>query len=105
MSHIHTFRQAFVFALTLAALVFSSCERVHIAERQTSLTIGEQKQLSVMGAVDPQDLAWYSARPAIATVTQEGMVEGVAAGETYVRMVLSANEQLLDSVKIFVEAR
>jgi len=33
------------------------------------------------------------------------MVEGVAAGETYVRMVLSANEQLLDSVKIFVEAR
>lgn len=93
------FLQIFIFCLLL-----SSCQRVKITERVSTIEVGEQKQLTVQGAVDPQDLAWYSAKPLVATVDSEGVIEGVNAGETYVRMVLAANEQLLDSVKIIVNA-
>ncbi len=88
----------------LSCLLFTACQRVVIQERVSTITVGEQKKLSVQGAVDPQDLSWYSAKPLVATVDPDGVVEGVNAGETYVRMVLSANEQLLDSVRIIVKA-
>ena len=91
------------FRLILICLLFASCQRVKIVERVTNLQVGEEKKLTVQGAVDRADLAWYSAKPLVAKVDQEGVVTGVNEGETYIRMVLSANEQLLDSIKIIVE--
>lgn len=90
--------------LLLICFVFASCQRVKIVERVTTLQVGEETQLTVQGAVDRADLAWYSAKPLVAEVDQEGVVTGINEGEVYIRMVISANEQLLDSVKIVVEA-
>ncbi len=89
--------------LLLICFVLASCQRVKIVERVSTLQVGEEKQLTVQGAVDLADLAWYSAKPLVAEVDQEGVVTGINDGETYIRMVLAANEQLLDSVKIVVE--
>ncbi len=89
--------------LLLICLLFASCQRVKIVERVSTLQVGEQKQLRVQGAIDPADLAWYSANNLIASVDNNGVVEGANTGATYIRMSLAANEQLLDSVKIVVE--
>jgi sugar lactone lactonase YvrE len=88
--------------LILVFLVITSCQRVKIAERVSTISVGEEKQLNVQGAVNPEDLAWYSAKPLVAEVSGDGLVKGINAGETYVRMVLAGNDQLLDSVKIVV---
>lgn len=87
----------------LVLLVLASCQRIKISERSYTLTAGEEKQISVKGAVDLEDLSWHSANPSVAETSDQGMVTGVSAGETYVRLVLNPNEQLIDSVKIIVE--
>lgn len=89
--------------LVLLLVGFSSCQRVKIVERQYTVDTGENVKIVVQGAVDPNDLAWYSAQPNIAKVNKSGVVSGISKGSTYIRMVLSANEQLLDSVKIIVQ--
>jgi len=83
-------------------LLLIGCQRVKIAQREYQLNLGEEAKISVQGAVNPQDLAWYSTQPQIAAVNDSGVVSGVSLGEAYIRMVLSANDQLLDSVKIVV---
>ncbi len=98
---IYPFMKNLSFALIL--LLFTNCQRVKISERSYTLGVGEEKQISVQGAVDPGDLAWHVANASVAEVSDKGLVKGLKEGETYVRMMLSNNEQLLDSVKITVE--
>lgn len=90
--------------LAFVLLTLACCQRVKISERSYTLQVGEEQQISVQGAVNVDDLNWYSANTSIAETSDEGVVTGISKGETYVRMVLSPNEQLLDSVKIIVEA-
>lgn len=89
--------------LVFIFLVLACCQRVKISERSYTLKIGEEQKIAIEGKVDPNDLAWHSANPSIAEISSDGKVKGVDKGETYVRMVLSSNEQLLDSVRIIVE--
>ncbi|MEK6481226.1 SMP-30/gluconolactonase/LRE family protein [Catalinimonas sp. 4WD22] len=84
-------------------LVLANCQRVKINERIYTLKKGEEKKITVLGAVDKEDLSWQSVNTMVAVVDEEGLVKGVNAGETFVRMLISANNQLLDSVKIIVE--
>lgn len=84
-------------------LVLTNCQRVKINERAYTLKKGEEKKITVLGAVDKEDLSWQSANAMVAEVDEDGLVKGVNAGETFVRMLISASNQLLDSVKIIVE--
>lgn len=88
----------------LVLIVLAGCQRVKISERSYTLDVGEKQQIAVQGAVDLDDLSWRSANPAIAETSDSGMVKGISAGETYVRLILNPNEQLLDSVRIVVES-
>ncbi|MDF9797047.1 gluconolactonase [Catalinimonas alkaloidigena] len=87
----------------LLLLILANCQRVKINERSYSIKKGEEKEITVLGAVDKKDLSWRSANTMVAEVNEEGLVRGINAGETYVSMLISANEQILDSVKIVVE--
>lgn len=90
--------------LLLLTFVFVQCQRVKISERSYTLKQGEEKEITVQGAVDLNDLSWISANNLIAEVDTAGVVKGINTGETYIRMLISSNEQLLDSVKVIVEA-
>jgi len=92
------------YKLLIVLLVLASCQRVKISERTYTITEGEEQFISIQGAVDLKDLRWVSVNPMVAQVNDSGYVQGINEGETYVRMLLSAQEQLLDSVKIVVTA-
>jgi hypothetical protein len=90
-----------IYCIVICLSLFA-CERVRISERSISLQEGEQKEIAVEGKLQDRQFEWRSNNPQVAEVSDEGVVKALSGGQTYVKLVITANQQVVDSVRIEV---
>ncbi|MFP4291610.1 MAG: Ig-like domain-containing protein [Cyclobacteriaceae bacterium] len=88
--------------LLFFSLLLLSCERVQITDRTITLQPGQSKQIAVEGDLQEQQFEWRSSNTSVAEVNPEGVVNAQAEGSTFVSLVISSNQQVVDSVRVEV---